>query len=63
MPAKKHPQPRKRPPPEPDVAELQDPDQTESDFMRDLDKAADRIGEAKERLARPSERDPESPRR
>ncbi len=50
---------QKRPkPPTKDVRELQDPEHTEDDFLRDLEKAS--TDQAKERLA--DERDPASPR-
>ncbi len=40
MPARKRPEKTKPAPPEPDVAEKQDPEQTVDDFLRDLDRAA-----------------------
>ncbi len=40
MPARKRPEKQEPTPPEADVAELQEPDQTEGDFLRDLDRAS-----------------------
>ena len=58
MPARKRPEKNQPAPPEKDVAELQDRDQTEGDFLRDLDRAT--TNRADERLAedeKPSRRD------
>ena len=58
MPERKRPEKHEPTPPEADVAELQEPDQTEGDFLRDLDRAA--TNRADERLAeveKPSRRD------
>lgn len=60
MPARKRPEKLEPSPPEKDVRELQDPDQSEADFLRDLDKVA--TDDAKERLADRSEPDRGSPR-
>lgn len=40
MPARKRPLRTEPTPPEPDVRELQSPEQTEADFLRDLERAA-----------------------
>jgi|HubBroStandDraft_4_1064222.scaffolds.fasta_scaffold717828_2 hypothetical protein len=50
MPARKRPAKTEPTPPEEDVRELQDPEQTEADFLRDLERAA--TNKAKERLER-----------
>lgn len=58
MPARKRPEKNEPAPPEKDVAELQDVDQTEGDFLRALDRAS--TNQADERLAedeKPSRRD------
>jgi hypothetical protein len=47
-PARKRPVKIEPAPPEQDVRELQDPEQTEADFLRDLERAA--TNRAKERL-------------
>lgn len=49
MPARKRPEKLEPTPPESDVSELQKPDQTESDFLGDLDRAT--TNRADERLA------------
>ncbi len=50
MPARKRPEKTEPTPPEPDVTELQDPEHTEADFLRDLEHAA--TNQAKEKLER-----------
>lgn len=58
MPARKRPEKNEPAHPEKDVADLQEQDQTEGDFLRDLDRAA--TNRADERLAedeKPSRRD------
>jgi hypothetical protein len=60
MPARKRPEKTKPTPPEQDVAEKQDPEQTEADFLRDLDRAA--TNRSAEKLAEASRRDPASPK-
>jgi hypothetical protein len=50
MPARKRPQKNEPTSPEQDVRELQDPEQTEADFLRDLERAA--TNEAQEKLER-----------
>jgi hypothetical protein len=52
MPARKRPEKTKPTPPERDVAEKQDPEHTEADFLRDLEQAA--TNRSKELLADPS---------
>lgn len=49
MPARKRPEKNEPTPPEQDVAELQDADHSESDFLSDLDRAS--TNRADERLA------------
>lgn len=53
-PARKRPEKREPTRPGDDVAEKQDPDHTETEFMHDLDKASRRVSDAKERLDDPS---------
>jgi hypothetical protein len=60
MPARKRPEKRKPTPPERDVTELQDPEQTVETFLRDLDQAA--TNRSAEKLAAASRRDPASPK-
>lgn len=58
MAERKRPEKNEPTPPEKDVAELQKPDQTEADFLRDLDRAT--TNRADERLTedeKPSRRD------
>lgn len=55
MPARKRPAKTEPTPPEPDVAEKQDPEHTEADFLRDLDRVA--TDRAAEKLEPPSERE------
>jgi hypothetical protein len=62
VPARKRPEKLEPTPPGEDVSEKIDPDHTDDDFLRDLDRASRRIEEAKERLGDPSEPDEESPR-
>ncbi len=59
MPARKRPEKTEPTPPEEDVREIQDPEHSESDFMRDLEKAA--TNRADELLDRASRRAPKSP--
>lgn len=40
MPERKRPEKHEPTPPEADVTELQEPDQTEADFLRDLERAS-----------------------
>ena len=54
MPERKRPTKKNLEPPSEDVREKQNPDQTEADFLRDLDRAS--TDDAKKRLADPSER-------
>lgn len=49
MPERKRPEKHEPTPPEADVTELQEPGQTEGDFLRDLDRAS--TNRADERLA------------
>lgn len=49
MPARKRPEKTKPTPPKPDVRELQDSEQTEADFLRDLERAT--TNRADEKLA------------
>jgi hypothetical protein len=58
MPERKRPEKLEPTPPPEDVRELQDPDHTEDDFLRDLEKAS--TNRASERLA---EDDPSRPDR
>lgn len=60
MPARNRPEKREPSPPPDDVRELQDPEHSETDFLRDLDRAS--TDRASERLERPSEPDRGSPR-
>ena len=60
MPARKRPEKTEPTPPEEDVAAMIDPDHSDDDFLRDLEKAS--TNRAKERLERPSGPDPESTR-
>jgi hypothetical protein len=62
MPERKRPQKLEPTPPGEDVVGNVDPDHTDDDFMRDLDKATRRVDEARERLERPSEPGRGSPR-
>ncbi len=55
MPARKRPRKTEPAPPEPDVVEKQDPEHTEADFLRDLDRVA--TDRADEKLERSSRRD------
>lgn len=55
MPARKRPTKTEPTPPEPDVVEKQDPEHTEADFLRDLERAS--TNRAAEKLERASERD------
>lgn len=55
MPARKRPAKTEPTPPESDVAEKQDPEHTEADFLRDLDRVA--TDRAAEKLEPASERD------
>lgn len=55
MPARKRPEKPAATPPEPDVLEKQDPEHTEADFLRDLDRVS--TDRAKEKLEAASERD------
>ena len=55
MPARKRPAKTAPAPPESGVAEKQDPEHTEADFLRDLDRVA--TDRAVEKLERASERD------
>lgn len=58
MPARKRPEKTEPAPPEKDVADLQDDDQTEGDFLRDLDRATkNRADEALDEVEKPSRRD------
>jgi hypothetical protein len=50
MPARKRPVKAEPTPPEQDVRELQDPEQTERDFLRDLERAT--TNRAQEKLER-----------
>ena len=60
MPARKRPEKTKPTPPERDVRELQDAEQSEGDFLRDLERAA--TNRSGEKLAKASRRDPASPK-
>jgi hypothetical protein len=60
MPARKRPEKPKPTPPERDVVEQQDADQTVEDFLRDLDRAS--TNRATEKLEKASRRDPASPK-
>jgi hypothetical protein len=62
VPARQRPEKTEPTPPDEDVAEKVDPDHTDDDFLRDLERASRRIEEAKERLEDPSEPDRKSPR-
>jgi hypothetical protein len=53
MPARKRPEKTEPAPPEGDVTELQDPKQTEADFLRDLERAT--TNRAKEKLEHPKD--------
>jgi hypothetical protein len=53
MPARKRPIKTEPTPPEQDVRDLQDPEQTERDFLRDLDRAA--TNRAQEKLEHPKD--------
>ena len=55
MPARRRPKKTEPTPPEADVVEKQDPEHTEADFLRDLDRVA--TDRAAENLERASERD------
>lgn len=62
MPARKRPEKAAPTPPEADVTERQDADQTEGDFLRDLDRAStnradERLGED-EKPSRPGRASP-----
>ena len=58
MPERTRPQKNEPAPPEKDVAELQDRDQTEADFLHDLDRATtNRADERLEEAEKPSRRD------
>jgi hypothetical protein len=60
MPARKRPEKTKPTPPERDVIEKQDTEQTVDDFLHDLERAA--TNESAEKLERASRRDPASPK-
>jgi hypothetical protein len=45
MPARKRPEKTEPTPPEPDVADLQDPEHSEADFLRNLERATTNEGE------------------
>ncbi|MGO9760335.1 MAG: hypothetical protein ACLP1Q_03610 [Solirubrobacteraceae bacterium] len=49
MPARKRPIKTEPTPPEPDVRELQDPEQTEADFLRDLERVTTNRAKEKQR--------------
>lgn len=53
MPARQRPQKTEPTPPEPDVRQLQDSEQTEADFLRDLERAA--TNKADEKLKQPKD--------
>lgn len=54
MPARKRPEKASPTPPERDVRELQDPEQTVDDFLRDLERATtNRSAEKLDRASRP----------
>jgi hypothetical protein len=55
MPARKRPPKTEPEPPSPDVAEKQDPEHTEADFLRDLDRVS--TDRASEKLEQASEHD------
>jgi hypothetical protein len=58
MPERKRPPKLKPTPPPADVREIQDPEHTESDFLRDLDRASS--NRSKELLDDPARPDPRS---
>jgi hypothetical protein len=60
MPVRKRPEKSEPTPPEADVRELRDSEQSEDDFLRDLDRAT--TNRADERLADAARREQGSPR-
>jgi hypothetical protein len=60
MPARKRPEKSKPTPPERDITEQQDAEQTVEGFLRDLDRAS--TNRSAEKLEKASRRDPASPK-